>query len=77
MTKQLESLDPELFDNLPLRQDDILPADNELTDDQMVQFLEQWEEEMKVAFDFYDHLLENEVRAFQNATALFSCKYDC
>ena len=53
-TKELESLHPELFENLPLPQDDILPAENELTDDQMVQFLEQWEKEMKVAFDFYN-----------------------
>ena len=64
---ELESLHPELFENLPLpeneAQDDILTTDIELTDDQMAESMEQWEEEMKVAS--YAHLLDNEVRAFR------------
>ena len=64
---ELESLHPELFENLPLpeneAQDDILTTDIELTDDQMAESMQQWEEEMKVAP--YVHLLDNEVRAFR------------
>ena len=64
---ELESLHPELFENLPLpeneAQDDILTTDIELTDDQMAESMQQWEEEMKVAS--FAHLLDNEVRAFR------------
>ena len=48
----LESLHPDLFENLPLpeneAQGDILTTDIELTDDQMVQFVEQWEESISI-----------------------------
>ena len=65
---ELESLHPELFENLPLpenvAQDDISTQNNELTDDEMVESMEHWEKEMNDAFDSYDYLLENEVRTF-------------
>ena len=80
---ELESALPELFENLPLpenvAQDDISTLNNELTDDEMVQSMEQWEQEMNDAFDSYDYLLENEVSTFyltltQVLAALFLCK---
>ena len=65
---ELESMHPELFENLPLpeneTEDGISTLNNELTDDEMVESMEQWEKEMNDAFDFYDYLLENEVRTF-------------
>ena len=65
---ELESMHPKLFENLPLpenvAQDDISTLNNELTDDEMAESMEQWEKEMNDAFDSYDYLLENEVRAF-------------
>ena len=35
-----------------------------LTDDELIESMQQYEEEMKAAFDSYDYLLENEVSAF-------------
>ena len=65
---ELESAHPELFENLPLpenvAQDGISTVDNELTDDEMVESMEQWEQEMNDAFNSYDYLLENEVSTF-------------
>ena len=62
---ELESLHPELLENLPLpenvAQSDISTLNNELTDEEMIQSMEQWEEEMNDAFDSYDYLLEDEV----------------
>ena len=65
---ELESAHPELFENLPLpedqTQDGISTLNNELTDDEMVESMEQWEKEMNDDFDSYDYLLENEVTTF-------------
>ena len=65
---ELESLHPELLENLPLpenvAQSDISTLNNELTDEEMIQSMEQWEEEMNDAFDSYDYLLEDEVSTF-------------
>ena len=64
----LESAHPELFENLPLpeneTQDDISTLNNGLTDDKMAESIEQWEKEMNDAFDSCDYLLENEVKTF-------------
>ena len=58
----------ELFENLPLFEEvtehNFVSMDSELTDDELIESMEQYEEEMKTAFDSYDYLLENEVRAF-------------
>ena len=43
---------------------DFISIDNELTNDELIESMQQYEEEMKAAFDSYDYLLENEVRAF-------------
>ena len=65
---ELESAHPELFENLPLpeneTQDDISTLNDEKTDDEMVESVEQWEKEMNDAFNSYNYLLENEVRTF-------------
>ena len=65
---ELESLHPELFENLPqseeVTQHNFISVDNELTDEELLESLEQCEEEMKVAFDSYNYLLENEVSTF-------------
>ena len=64
---ELESFHPELFENLPLSEEvteyNLISIDNELTDDELIETMQQYEEEMKTAFDSYDYLLENEVRA--------------
>ena len=65
---ELECFHPELFENLQLSEEatehNFVSIDNELTDDELIESMEQYEEEMKTAFDSYDYLLENEVRAF-------------
>ena len=65
---ELESLHPELFENLSQSEEvtehNFISIDNELTDEELLESLEQFEEEMKAAFDSYDYLLENEVSAF-------------
>ena len=65
---KLESNHAELFENLPLSEEvtepDFISLDNELTDDELIKSMQQYEEEMKTAFDSYDYLLENEVNAF-------------
>ena len=65
---ELESNHPELFENVPLYEEvtepDIISIDNELTDDELIESMQQSEEEKKAAFDSYDYLLENEVSAF-------------
>ena len=65
---ELESNHPERFENLPLSGEvtkpDFISIDNELTDDELIKSLQQYEEEMKSAFYSYDYLLENELSAF-------------
>ena len=65
---ELESNHPELFENVPLSEEatepDFISTENELTEDELIESMQQYEEEMKAAFDSYDYLLENEVRAF-------------
>ena len=65
---ELESNHPELFENVTLPEEvtepDFISIDNELTDDELIESMQQYEEEMKAAFDSYDYLLENEVSAF-------------
>ena len=65
---ELKSAHPELFENLPLPenvgQDDISTLNNELTDDEMAESMEQWEQEMNDALNSYDYLLENQVNTF-------------
>ena len=65
---ELESFHPELFENLPLSEEvterNFISIDNELTEDELLESMQQYEEEMKTAFDSYYYLLENEVRAF-------------
>ena len=65
---ELECFHPELFENLQLSEEatehNFVSIDNELTDDELIESMEQYEEEMKTALDSYDYLLENEVRAF-------------
>ena len=65
---ELESNHPELFENLPLSEEvtepDFISIDNEFADDEMIKSMQQYEEEMKTAFDSYDYLLENEVGTF-------------
>ena len=65
---ELESNHPELFENVPLSEEVTEPSfisiDNELTDDELIESMQQYEEEMKPAFDSCDYLLENEVSAF-------------
>jgi len=65
---ELESKHPELFENLPLSEEvtepDFISIDNKLMDDELIKSMQQYEEEMKTAFDSYDYLLENEVSAF-------------
>ena len=65
---ELESKHPELFENVPLSEEatepDFISIENELTDDELIESMQQYEEEMKAAFDSYDYLLENEVSAF-------------
>ena len=64
---ELESLHPELFENLPFQnvaQDNILPTDNEMTDYEIIESMEQWEEaEMSSALDMPDYinLMQDEV----------------
>ena len=56
------------FENLPLSEDvtepNFISIDNELTDDELIKSMQQYEEEMKTAFDSYACLLQNEVSAF-------------
>ena len=65
---ELESNHPELFQNVPLSEEvterDFISINNELTDDELIESMQQYEEEIKAAFDSYDYLLENEVSAF-------------
>ena len=65
---ELESKHPELFENLLLSEEvtepDFISIDNKLMDDKLIKSMQQYEEEMKTAFDSYDYLLENEVNAF-------------
>ena len=65
---ELESNHPEIFENVPLSEEatepDFISIKNELTDDELIESMQQYEEEMKAAFDSYDYLLENEVSAF-------------
>jgi len=65
---ELESKHPELFENLPLSEEvtepDFISIDNKLMDDELIKSMQQYEEEMKTAFDSFDYLLENEVSAF-------------
>ena len=65
---ELEFNHPELFENVPLSEEETEPEfisiENELTDDQLIKSMKQYEEEMKATFDSYDYLLENEVSAF-------------
>ena len=65
---ELESNHPELFENLPLSEEvtepNFISIDNELTDDELLESIRQYEEEMNSAFDFYDYLLEDEVSVF-------------
>ena len=62
-----EWIHPELFENVPLSEEvtepDFISIDNELTDDELIESMQQYEVEMKAAFDSYDYLLENEVSA--------------
>ena len=65
---ELESNHAELFENLPLSEKvtepDFISIDNELTDDELIKSMQQYEEQMRTTFDSYDYLLENEVSAF-------------
>ena len=65
---ELESKHPELFENLLLSEEvtepDFISIDNKLMDDELIKSMQQYEEEMKTAFDSYDYFLENEVSAF-------------
>ena len=62
---ELESNHPELFENLPLSEEvvehNFILIDNELTDDELLEYMRQYEEELNSAFDSYDYLLEDEV----------------
>ena len=52
---ELESNHPELFENLPLSEEvtepNFISIDNELTDDELLDSIQQYEEEKKSAFD--------------------------
>ena len=65
---ELESNHPELFEKLPLSEQvtepNFISIDNELTDDDLLESMQQYEEEMNSALDSYDYLLENEVSVF-------------
>ena len=65
---ELESNHPELFENLPLSEEETEPnfisIDNEQTDDELLESMQQYEEEMNSALDSYDYFLENEVSVF-------------
>ena len=67
---ELESNHPELFENLPLSEEvtepNFISIDNELTDDELLESMRKYEEEMNSAFDSYDnhYLLEDEVSVF-------------
>ena len=65
---ELESNHAQLFENLPLSEKvtepDFISIDNELTDDELIKSMQQYEEQMRTTFDSYDYLLENEVSAF-------------
>ena len=65
---ELEFNHPEIFENVPLseeeREPDFISIETELTDDELIKSMQQYEEEMKATFDSYDYLLENEVSAF-------------
>ena len=65
---ELECNHPELFENVPLSEEatepDFISIENKLTDDELIESMQQNKEEMKAAFDSYDYVLENEVSAF-------------
>ena len=65
---ELKSNHPELFKNFPLSEEETEPnfisIDNELTDDELLESMQQYEEEMNSALDSYDYFLENEVSVF-------------
>ena len=64
---ELEPLHPERVRELSLpevTEHNFVSTDEELNDDELLKALNQYEEEVKVAFDSYDHLLENEVGLF-------------
>ena len=46
------------------KQSDFISIDNELRDDELLESMQQYEEEMKAAFNSCNYLLENEVSAF-------------
>lgn len=64
---ELEPLHPERFreSSLPeVTEHNFVSTDEELTDGELLKALNQYDEEVKVAFDSYDYLLENEVGLF-------------